>query len=84
MPALLIVLVRSAFGTRAETAPLARLSPPLFADALSLSAYLSVSNTTGSIKPAAVTCMLQAALACIRSANVDQPKLANFAPNCSL
>ena len=60
---------------------------PLFADALSLSAYLSVSNTTESItfvKPAAMTCMLLAALTCIRSGNADQPELANFAPNCSL
>ena len=87
MLVLLIVLVWSAFGTRAQTAPPARLSPPLFAAALSLSAYLSISNITESIifvKPAAMTCMLLAALTCIRSGNADQPKLTNSTPHSSL
>jgi O-antigen ligase len=77
MLALLIWLVRSALRSRSRSASGERLPSSLCAAALSLCASLSVSNITESIifvKPVAMTCMLLAAVGCIRSVPIDTSK----------
>ena len=81
--ALLLSLVWSAFDALAQVDPSVRLSPPLFAAVLSLILYLSITNTTESItfvKPAAMICMLFAALACIQSRKLGEPSLTASTP----
>lgn len=66
--ALLATLAWSAFERRRTASP-DRLAPPLFAAMIALTAYLLVTSVTESIifvKPAGITCMFLAALACMR------------------
>lgn len=73
---LVLAIIAASVRQRAENFPTARLSPSLFAGALSLTAYVAVTNFTESIvfvKPVAVICIFFGALACARPQDRRSP-----------